>query len=264
MSGTIDARVAGGDATSGYASVNGLAMYYEIHGTGEPLVMLHGGMSTIGSFNKILPVLAKERQVIAVEQQGHGHTDDIDRLFSFAQWADDTVELLRQLGIEKADFFAYSDGGMVALEIAMRYPGLVRKLALSSAVYNMDGYYAEIGEGLMHITPDVLPPQMREAYEAVAPHPENWPKLVAKASDHARRYRGSRSEEIQTITASALVVVADHDIVRMEHAQELARLLRAELVVLPDSDHVSYLLERSDVLLAKLTAFLDAPVSHAE
>jgi pimeloyl-ACP methyl ester carboxylesterase len=249
------------DQTAGsYASVNGLKMYYEIHVSGEPLVMLHGGMSTIGAFYRILPTLAKSRQIIAVEQQGHGHTADIDRPFSFEQMADDTATLLQQLGIKKADVFGYSDGGMVALELAIRHPELIRKLAISSAVYNMDGYFPEIAEGLRHITADALPPQMREAYEAVAPQPENWPKLVAKAAEHARNYSGSQPEAIQAIKAPALVMVAEHDIVRIEHAEELSRLLRAELVILPDSDHVSYLLEHPDVLLSKLTAFLDAPM----
>ena len=127
-------------AAGGYASVNGLNMYYEIHGSGEPLVILHGGMSTIGAFYRILPALAKSRQIIAVEQQGHGHTADIDRPFSFEQMADDTAALLPQLGVKKADVFGYSDGGMVALEMAIRHPELIRKLAISSAVYNMDGY----------------------------------------------------------------------------------------------------------------------------
>jgi pimeloyl-ACP methyl ester carboxylesterase len=245
-------------ATKGnYAPVNGLTMYYEIHGTGEPLVLLHGGMSTIGAFYRILPELAKSRQVIAVEQQGHGHTADIERPFSFEQMADDTAALLKQLGIEGADVYGYSDGGMVALELAMRHPKLIGKLALSSAVYSMDGYFPEIAEGLRHITADALPSQMRAAYEEVAPHPENWPKLVAKAAEHARNYSGSRPEAIQAIRAPALVMVAEHDIVRIEHAKELAGLLGTELVVLPDSDHVSYLLDRPDVLLSKLTAFLD-------
>jgi pimeloyl-ACP methyl ester carboxylesterase len=249
--------------TGSYAAVNDLNMYYEIHGSGEPLLLLHGGMSTIGTFYRILPTLAKGRRIIAVEQQGHGHTADIDRPFSFEQMADDTATLLRQLGIKKIDVYGYSDGGMVALEIAMRHPELVRKLALSSAVYRMDGYFPEIAEGLPHVTADDLPPQMREAYEAVAPQPENWPKLVSKAAEHAKNYSGSRPEAIQAIKAPALVMVAENDIIRIEHAKELARLLRTELVVLPDSDHVSYLLEHPDVLLSKLTAFLNAPMPGA-
>lgn len=248
---------------TGYAYVNGLKMYYEIHGTGEPLVMLHGGMSTIGAFYRILPALATSRQIIAVEQQGHGHTADIDRPFSFEHMADDTATLLQQLGIKKADVFGYSDGGMVALKMAVRHPDLVRRLAISSAVYNMDGYYPEIKAGLYHLTADALPPQMRAAYEAVAPQSENWPRLVAKAAEHARNFDGIQPEEIQAIKAPALVLVAENDIVRIEHARELARLLRTELVVLPDSDHVSYLLEQPDVLLSNLTAFLDVSMPEA-
>jgi pimeloyl-ACP methyl ester carboxylesterase len=243
----------------GYARVNGLEMYYEVHGAGDPLVMLHGGLSTIGEFRRVLPVLAERRRVIAVERQGHGHTADIDRPFRFGRMADDTAALLRQLGIAKADIFGYSVGGSVALEIGIRHPVLVRKLVLSSAVYSMDGYRPEFREGLKRMTADALPPQLREAYARVAPHPEDWPRLVAKAAEQARGYGGSRPEEIRGIKAPALVMVAEGDVVRVEHAEELSRLLGAELVVLPDSDHVSYLLEHPDVLLSKLTAFLDAP-----
>src|SRR5438093_13062578 len=123
----------------GYAAVDGLAMYYEVHGSGDPLVMLHGGLSTVGEFHGIVPTLAQRRRVIAVERQGHGRTADIERPFSFEQWADDTAALLRHLGVGPADVFGYSVGGTVALELAVRHPELVRKLALSAAVYSMDG-----------------------------------------------------------------------------------------------------------------------------
>jgi pimeloyl-ACP methyl ester carboxylesterase len=114
---------------SGYIPTNGLHMYYEIYGSGEPLVLLHGNLSTITtSFGKVLPLLSGARQVIALEQQGHGHTADIDRPFSAAQWALDTSAALRLLKIERADFFGYSSGGAVALEIALRWPAMVRKL----------------------------------------------------------------------------------------------------------------------------------------
>jgi pimeloyl-ACP methyl ester carboxylesterase len=248
---------------SGYAAVNGLDMYYEMHGAGEPLVMLHGGMSTIGDFHRILPALAARRQVIAIERQGHGHTADIDRPFSFAQMADDTAALLRQLAIPQTDVFGYSAGGTVALELAIRHPGLVRKLVLSSTVYTMDGYHPEVREGLQHLTADALPLQMRDAYERVAPHPENWSNLVAKAAEQMRTDAGPRAEEVRGIQAPALVIVAERDVVRIDHAENLSRMLRAELVVLPESDHASYLLQRPDVLVAKLTAFLDAPMPAA-
>ena len=126
---------------SGYVPVNGLEMYYEIHGSGWPLVLLHGNLSTIGtSFGKVLPKLSSTRRIIAVEQQGHGHTADIDRPFSIEQWAQDTTALLRHLGIEQADFFGYSSGGAVALEIALRSPAQVRKLVWAGGTsYRRDG-----------------------------------------------------------------------------------------------------------------------------
>src|SRR5256884_9872899 len=133
---------------SGYVPVNGLEMYYEIHGSGRPvvpLVLLHGNLSTIGtSFGKVLPELSSTRRIIAVEQQGHGHTADIDRPFSIEQWAEDTTALLRHLGIEQADFFGYSSGGAVALEIALRSPALVRKLVWAGGTsYKRDGFRSE-------------------------------------------------------------------------------------------------------------------------
>src|ERR671935_3223680 len=122
------------DAHGQYASVNGLTMYYEVHGAGRPLVLLHGALSAIGtSFGKVLPSLAKTRQVIAVEQQAHGHTADIDRPLTYEQMADDTAALLRHLEIGSADVYGYSLGGGVALQLAIRHPELVRKLVLVSA-----------------------------------------------------------------------------------------------------------------------------------
>src|SRR5215813_9729897 len=135
-------KAAGGN----YASVNGLEMYYEIHGSGSPLVLIHGTLSTIQtSFGTTLPLFARKRQVIAIEQQAHGHTADIDRPLTYAQMADDTAEVLRQLKIENADFFGYSMGGGVAIELAMRHPGLVGKLVWAGGVsYSPDGLYPMI------------------------------------------------------------------------------------------------------------------------
>jgi pimeloyl-ACP methyl ester carboxylesterase len=235
-----------------YADVGGLAMYYEVHGSGDPLLMLHGGLSNLGEFRRLLPALAGRHRVIAADRQGHGRTADVDRPFAIEGMADDTAALLGHLGVQQADVFGYSTGGSVALELAIRHPGLVRKLALSSAVYAMDGYQPEVTEGLRRLTPDALPPPVREAYERVAPRPEGWPGLVAKSSELARTWRGADPAAVRAI-------VADRDVVRAEHAQELARLLGAELVVLPDSDHYSYLADPPELLVSKLTAFLDAP-----
>ena len=246
-----------------YVSVNGLNMYYEIHGTGEPLLMLHGEFSTIGMFSKVLPELAKKHQVIAVEQQGHGHTADIDRSLSFAQMADDTAALLEKLGIKKTDVFGYSGGGTVALYLAVRHRKLVRKLALASTGYDTKAYYPGIMEGLQHLTAESLPPILRQEYERVAPNPDGWATLVAK---HAAMVAGNEHLEpaqLQSIKADTMVILGDHDIIRSDYAKETAKLLHAELVTIP-GDHASYIVEQPNELLAKLTAFLDAPLGHGD
>src|SRR2546421_3340879 len=140
---------------SGYVPVNGLEMYYEIHGTGRPLVLLHGGMSGIGtSFGPVLPLLAKTRQVIAVEFQAHGRTADIDRDLRFEHLADDTIALLHHLGVESADFFGYSIGAGVAVEIALQAPTLVGKLVLASVSYTRDGLHPGVLDGIDLLTPE--------------------------------------------------------------------------------------------------------------
>ena len=146
------------DGISNHAFINGLNMYYEIHGAGSPLVLLHGGLTTIeGSFRKILPSLAEKWQVIAPEQQAHGRTADIERPLTYVQMAEDTVELLRQLKVKRADFFGYSVGTGVALQIAIRHPDLVRKLILVGGVtYKPDGFYPDVLAGIDYLTPENL------------------------------------------------------------------------------------------------------------
>ncbi|HJS53893.1 MAG TPA: alpha/beta hydrolase, partial [Chitinophagaceae bacterium] len=130
-----------GQAKAGYAPVNGLKMYYEIHGTGTPLVLLHGAFNTINmAFGQLIPELSKKRQVIAVELQGHGRTTDIDRPFSFETMADDVGALLKYLKIDSADIFGYSMGGGVAWQLAIRHPEAVRKLIITSSVYKYEGW----------------------------------------------------------------------------------------------------------------------------
>src|ERR1700737_3840220 len=137
--------------TGQYVTVNGLKMYYEIHGSGRPLVLLHGGGSTIiSTFGRILPELAKTHRVIAVELQAHGHTKDIDRPLSFEQDADDVAALLKQLHIEKADIMGFSNGGTTSLQIAIRHPELVNKLVLASTTYKRDGMQPGFFEGMQN------------------------------------------------------------------------------------------------------------------
>lgn len=251
------------DARGSYALLNGLAMYYEVHGTGFPLILLHGAFTTLDMFAALLPQLASTQKVVAVELQGHGRTADIEREMRFEYLADDVAALLTHLGIEQADVFGYSLGGGVALYLALRHPGLVRKLALASTCYAIDGYYPEIREGLKHATPEGFPPALYEAYERVAPDSKGWPALVTKLAQQAALPGGLLPEDVQAITVPALVLVADGDIIRPEHARDLAHLLHTDLVVIPDSDHTSYLVEPAEVLLAHLRAFLDAPFPTA-
>jgi pimeloyl-ACP methyl ester carboxylesterase len=257
---------------SGYAPVNGLEMYYEVHGSGQPLVLLHGNLSTIGtSFGKVLPKLAAARRVIAVEQQGHGHTADIERAFSIGQWAQDTTALLRHLGIEQADLFGYSSGGAVALEIALRSPALVRKLVWAGGTsYRRDGLYPELLAGSAAMQPEDLDGSpFQQAYARVAPHPENWHRLVAKTAELDRALEGWSSEDIASLKPPALLIIGDSDIVRPEHVVAMFRLLgggvvgdlvglpRSQLAVLPGTTHVT-LPDRAEWLASMILAFLDA------
>jgi pimeloyl-ACP methyl ester carboxylesterase len=259
---------------SGYAPVNGLEMYYEIHGSGRPLVLLHGNLSTIStSFDKVLPQLSSTRRIIAVEQQGHGHTADIDRPFSIGQWAEDTTALLRHLLIEQADFFGYSSGGAVALEIALRSPSLVRKLVFAGGTsYRRDGFYPELlaaGEAMKPEDLDGSP--FQQAYASIAPYPEHWHRLVAKIADLDRATQGWSPEAIATVKAPTLLIIGDSDIVRPEHTVEMFRLLgggvigdfvglpRSQLAVLPGTTHVT-LVDRAEWLTSMITAFLGTPM----
>ena len=261
---------------TGYASVNGLEMYYEIDGSGPPLVLLHGALMTIENFAELVPSLAKTRQVIAVEQQAHGRTADVDRPFSYEQMADDTAALLGQLGIEEADVFGYSMGGGIALELAMRHPASVRKLVVAAAAYSNDGVYPDVLEGIEKLKPeDLAGSRWQEGYVEVAPDPENWPTLLAKVKELDRTFEGWSPEAISSIEAPALIIVGDADIVRPEHAVEMLRLLgggvpgdlaglpRSQLAVLPGTTHVT-LVDRADWLTSMITAFLDAPMPKAK
>jgi pimeloyl-ACP methyl ester carboxylesterase len=250
---------------SGYAPVNGLKMYYEIYGAPNggtpPLVLLHGGGSTIGtSFGNVLPTFAKTRQVIAFEQQGHGHTADIvDRPFSFEQSADDAAALLRYLKIERADFFGYSNGGSIALQIAIRHPALARKLVVASAMFKRDGLYPEFWESMKHATLGNMPAELREAYLKAAPHPERLQTFHDKSVKRMLEFKDMRDEEIRSIAAPTLVMIGDADVVRPEHAVEMFRLLpHARLAVLPGTDHMA-IVKRADWVVSMIEAFLDAP-----
>ncbi len=248
---------------TGYAPVNGLRIYFEIHGVANPaqppLVLLHGGGDTIGtSFGQILPTLARHRQVIAFEQQGYGHTADIvERAFSFEQSADDTAALLNYLKIEKADLFGFSNGGTIALQVAIRHPEAVRKLVLASALATRDGAYPWLWQAMDNARLENMPKELQAAYLEVAPHPENLHLFHDKAAQRVRDFKDIPTEAIRGITAPTLVVVGDADVVRPEHAVDTFRLLqKAQLAVLPGTDHMK-VTSRVDWLVPMIDGFLD-------
>ena len=270
-----------GEPRGNYAEVNGLSLYYEIHGTGEPLVVLHGAYMTIDAMGEILPALAESRQVIAVELQGHGRTADIDRPLTYEQMADDVAALLRHLEIEEADVFGYSMGGGVALQVAVRHHEVVRKLVVASASYTSDGMHPELLEMIPSITPEAFAGSpIEEDYRRTAPNPDDFPTLVAKLKQLDMEPFAWPPEDIQGIAAPTLLIVGDSDAVRLEHVVELFRLLgggvmgdlaglpTSQLAVLPATSHFvppgSGVLDRADWLLSMIPPFLDAPMPEGQ
>lgn len=254
-----------------YAQVNGLNMYYEVHGEPNglpPLVLLHGGLSTIDStFGKILPDLAKTRQVIAIEQQGHGRTADIDRPLRYETMADDTVAVLNTLGIRKADFFGFSDGATIGLDIGVRYPELSRKLVLTSVGYDPRGAQPGLHEALAQLQPQVFEgtPFLAE-YNRLSPRPEDFPKVVERVKDLDAHTPTYSPEQIRSIRSPVLIIAADNDIIRPEHTIEMYRLLgggvegtkgmpAARLAVLPGTSHLT-VFDRTPLLLPIVLDFL--------
>jgi pimeloyl-ACP methyl ester carboxylesterase len=263
------------DAQTGYAPIGDLSMYYEIHGRGRPTILLHGAYMTIDLMGPILSGLAKSRQVIAMEQQAHGHTADVDRPLTYEQMADDTAALVRRLEIDKADVVGYSMGGGIALQMAIRHPDLVRRLVLASTSFTSDGMHAAAVEMFPSITPELFAGSpIEEAYLRTAPNPGDFPELVEKLTRLDTTPFAWPQEDIRAIAAPTLIVLGDSDGVRLEHAVELFRLRgggvmgdlaglpTSQLAVLPGTAHYvppgSGLLDRSEWLLAMLPPFLDS------
>jgi pimeloyl-ACP methyl ester carboxylesterase len=259
------------ESGSGYQPVGELDLYYEVHGGGPPLILLHGAMGTIEScFAALLPALARDHTVVAVELQGHGRTADVDRPLSFAQMADDIAALMRGLSIPTADFVGYSMGGGVALQAAISHPELVRRfVAAGGTSYRRDGLHPDMLEEPDAEIPDMEGTVWQQAYARVAPDPSAWPALVARVTQLDRTFEGWTPEEVSAIRAPSLLIIGDADIVRPEHTVEMFCLLgggkngdlvglpAAQMAMLPGTSHTG-LLERTDWLASMILGFLAA------
>ena len=254
------------------AAVNGLDMYYEVHGEGRPLLLLHGSFSAIGTaFGQVLPGLAERRKVIAVEMQGHGRTADIDRPLSIPDLAEDTVALIRLLRLDRVDLLGFSLGAGVALQVAIDRPHLVHKLVIMSLSISRNGLLPGLVEGMEMLQPEQLVgTPWHQEYAALSPHPEAFPVLVEKIKECNRRIRDWSPEAVRSVAMPTLIIVGDSDIVRPEHAVEVFRLLgggaaadqtappaRVQLAMLPGTRH-EQMVEQTSLLTSIVPTFLDA------
>jgi pimeloyl-ACP methyl ester carboxylesterase len=264
-------------AKTGYAPVNDLNLYYEIHGEGRPLVLLHGAYMTIDMMAPLLAPLAAQRQVIAVELRGHGRTGDADQPLSYELMADDVAALLRTLDILSADVLGYSMGGGAALQLAIRHPELVRKLVVVSAGYRYDAMPPEAIAMFPSITPEMFAGSpMETEYQRLSPHPERFAEFVGKLKTLDTTTFAWPEEDIAGIPAPMLIVLGDSDGVTLDHAVQMFKLRgggvmgdlsglpTSQLAVLPGTSHFvppgSGMLDRAEWLLAMVPPFLDAPL----
>ncbi len=255
----VNSRSGDTEKIRGYAPVNGLKMHYEIEGTGDPLVFIPPAFGFAGL--KSFPALLQNHSVITVDLQGNGRTADIpDRPISIEQYAKDVVGLLKYLGIAKADFFGESYGGNTAALIAVRYPEVVRRVATYSATF---------GTPQVALNPETThfdhPPVadssyiqfQRDNYKGVAPDPEYWPKIFDKIG--SIQWEGFSREELASIKVPILILVGDHDFVRVEHAVESFRLIpSAELAVIPNAGHFA-LFSEPERVIPIVKQFLETP-----
>lgn len=221
-----------------YAQVNGIKMYYEIHGTGHPLVLIHGGGSTMHtSFGKIMPQLAKTHMVIAVDLQNHGRTSARDIPETFEQDADDVAELLKQLSIKGADVMGFSNGGSTTLQLAIRHPELVHKLVAISALYKRSGTFPWFWDFINKADLSSMPQIYKDVYLGIPGNTQaGLQNMQDKDAKRMQTFKDWNTDDIKAIQAPTLVVVSDQDVITPEHAIELSRLLpHGRLTIMPGS-----------------------------
>jgi pimeloyl-ACP methyl ester carboxylesterase len=261
---------------TGYAPVNGLRMYYEIHGAGGmPLLLLHGGLFNIDlQFGELIPGLAATRQVIAADFQAHGRTGDVDRPLTSADLASDVVGLLRHLDVAQVDVFGNSVGGGVALHLAIRHPALVRKLVVSSVSFHPDGDRPESSETVEALTVDAIAgTPMEQDYRAKSPNPDKLQDLLDKLGQFDAGFAGWADADIEGIAAPTLITVGDCDAVRLDHMVRFLQLRggdvngdfvgvpASQLAVFPGTTHF-FGLAKTELVLGAVLPFLDAPMPN--
>ncbi|GCE15824.1 alpha/beta fold hydrolase [Tengunoibacter tsumagoiensis] len=261
------------DTSSGqYASINGINLYYEIHGTGKPLVMLHGGLGNFAMLAGLAPTLAQDRQVIGVDLYGHGRTALTDRPFDLGQIGDDIAGLIQYLGFEKADIFGYSLGGAVALQTVIRHPERVDKLVVLSTPFKRTGWYPDIQVGMGAISPEYMTgTPLYDAYVAVAPRPEDFSRfIVSMREGMIQDY--DWTEQVAALKNPVLIIVGDSDALPPSHAAEFFALLggglkdagwtgegliASQLAIVPGATHYN-IIDQTNFLLPIMTPFLNS------
>ena len=229
---------------SGYAPINGLRMYYEIHGNSgdTPLLLLHGGGSTIQStFGRALPFLARTRQVIARDEQAHGRTNDRGTPERFESSADDVAALLSHLNIQKADLFGFSNGAGVAMQVAIRHPEKVRKLVFASYMISRDGAYPALWEIIKKGTFAAMPQPLKDAFLAVNPDHKALELMYERDAERMRSWQGFDRDSVARLRCPTLIVCGDRDVVKPEHAVEMSHVIAHSRLLIVPGNHGSYL-----------------------
>lgn len=225
-----------------YADINGLKMYYEIHGNGFPLVLIHGGGSTIETtFGRILPILSTRHKVIAVEMQAHGHTADIDRPLSFEQDADDIAALLKYLQIPKADIFGFSNGASTTLQLAIRHPKILNKIIVASTMYKRDGAFPGFFEMMKNAKFEEMPQPYKDAFLKINPDKAALYRMYERDVTRMQDFKDITEEQIKSIKAPTLIVAGNQDVVTPEHTVEMHRKIKNSQLVIVPGVHGAYI-----------------------
>ena len=248
------------DSTSGYTSVNGLNMYYESHGKGTPLVLIHGGGSTIQTtFGRVLHDFAENHRVIAVEMQAHGHTADIDRPLSFQQDADDIAALLKQLNIDKANIFGFSNGASTTLQFAIRHPEMTNKIIVASTFYKKAGAPDWFWDMMSRPTFEAMPQIYKDEYLKINPDTNALHRMYERDVARMQSFPDISEEQMKSIKAPAFIIIGDRDVTTPEHATEMHRLIsNSRLAIIPGGhgDYIGEMTTPQDSILITATVSL--------